>query len=277
MIYDVSGNELSSAYELNGTSLSEAFDIDGEQIFPDSTGTLKVMTYNVQWFSDLNSNQSMQNKIISDYNADIIGFQEFSKTSSIPSVGQNVLTNYQITLSSAYNYLAMAYKYNINDIIDQAFTNQDTREQRRYMKCHIPFGDVSICWINTHLSVYDSAVRYAQMGEVLAMAEQEEYCIMTGDFNHYSNNTSSSDWINMYKPFLDGGYHIANCNNDNDFHWTYTNTSISNVLQAPNCPDNIITTGNIDIISTTYDMTKFQYVTTQNIDHIPVFCVLNIN
>ena len=89
-VYDIDGANTSTVYEVDGSTLTQAYDIDGEELL--SNSNLVVMSYNVQWFSALNGNEEMQQGIIGEYNADIIGLQELTKTGTIPSVGTTVLS-----------------------------------------------------------------------------------------------------------------------------------------------------------------------------------------
>lgn len=279
-IYDAEGKQLFACYDANGDALDHAYDASGNLIWSASYDTypLIVMSYNVQDFTALNANQSMQAEIVSKYNPDIIGFQEFYRSATIPSIAQNILANYaDIQLGpTVQNYVAMASKSIQFQNLTTGLYETQHGENRGWMKAYIPFHGKNICVVNTHLEVAYADTRYAQMQELFDMVQNEEYLIAIGDFNHYSNDTSSANWINMYKPLIDAGYHLANCKNDDDFNWTFANTSVNNVLQAPNAPDNIITSSNIDIVTTHYDMTKYDYVTTQNIDHIPMICELSV-
>lgn len=286
-IYDANGNQLLAIYEASGNELDSGYDAEGNVIYTKSEPSpsldddeylIKVMTYNVQYFSALNANEAMQAEIISKYEPDIIGFQEFNRAYSIPSLAQTLLADYSdIQLGvSIPNNLAMASKsVSFQNLTSRVYTQQNG-EKRAWMKAYIPFHGINLCLMNTHLIVDDLDVRYAQMAEYVEKSADDEYVIMTGDFNIYAADTSSPAWINMYKPLVDAGYNLANCSDDNNFNWTYTNTSLQNKLISPDCLDNIITTSNIRIVRTYYDMTKYDYVTNQSIDHIPIICELAV-
>ena len=144
-------------------------------------------------------------------------------------------------------------------------------------------GGKTICWINTHLAVANAQPRYDQCAELFAMAESEEYCIITGDFNQFSSDTTSNDWKNMLKQFVDAGYKLANCENDNSFVWTFSDKKTATGLDdtsafyAPNCQDNIIVSGNIDIEAVIFGAIKLDYLNGDTIDHVPITALLTIN
>lgn len=284
-IYNIDGNALNGAYNVNGSSLVNAYDIDGEAVFPTGATSLKVMTYNWRWCQEFNSQQAMQTAIIQNNDADIIGFQEFSKNSSVPAVGANALSGYStIKLSNHYNYNAMASKsLALSNVTIADFQTQDPydistyNETRCYMKCYLSIGGKTVCWINTHLCYHTDESQYAQMAEIFALAEQEDYCIITGDFNSTAVSVTDSDYINLFKPFVDAGYNLANSTAERGFTKTWSDSvSATSVSQMTDPCDNIIVSGNIDMHSVAFDTTKFSYLNGQSIDHIPVIVTLEI-
>lgn len=285
-IYDSqTGIELSSCYNSQtGESLNKAYDPQtGSEIWS-SDRTYKVMTYNVQWFTGINSQQTMQQLIINTYNADIIGLQELSTNGTVPTVGQNVLGNYPtLQLSNHKNYMGMASKYTLSNIVIADFVNQDPQdaslynETRAYMIADITLAGKTVKWINTHLCLTDE-YKYLQMAEIFALAEQYDYVIITGDFNAYDYaSASSTEYIQMFKPFADAGYNVAN-NNGTTFTKTYSgSTSATSLSEFTSPPDDIITSGNIDIIDVDFDTTKLSYLNGSVIDHIPVIATIKVN
>lgn len=283
-IYDISGNSLGAVYDIDGTSLGQAYDIDENPLLP-GENLLTVMSYNVQWFTGINSQETMQNLIIQNNDADIIGFQEFSRNTSVPTVGANILSDYStIRLGNHINYSAIASKIALSDITIADYATQDTHdvqvwhETRYYMKSYFTQNGRRICWFNTHLCVQNTEPKYAQMLELFNMAEQEEYCIITADFNSFAHSVEDDDYINMFKQFVDAGYNLANCSSESGFTNTYSgSTTAASTSDLTTAPDSIITTGNIDIVSVLFDITKFQYLNGNAIDHIPVVAHLRIN
>lgn len=292
-IYSLGGNQIYAIYDKSGFESSMGYDIAGNVVYSSGPTTLTVMTFNAQAFGGVNSQANMMADLLDTYDADIIGFQEcVSGYDSIPAGIKNALTNYSnYFFSSHYNYNAIFSKSLVlQNSFAQDYETQDPdewsnwRETRSYIKSYLSIGGKSICWINTHLAVKNAQPRYSQCAELFDMAEDEDYCIITGDLNHYSTDTSSADWQNMYKQFADAGYNLANCADNNHFVWTYSSKKTASGLDdatafyAPNCPDNIITSGNIDIINTYFDEIKLSYLNGSDaIDHIPLIVELVIN
>lgn len=287
MIFDVNAQSLNACFKRTGDSATVAYDVNGEQIFPDEI-LLKVMTYNVQYFRNINAQTVLQNEIIEKYTPDIIGMQELGTytVSNFPAVGQTMLADYPIKqLSNHKNKIMIAAKdYSLSNLVIADFQNQDPQDQsqynetRAYMKADIVVGGKTVTIINTHLCYLTQSIKWLQMQEVFAIAEQCERCIITGDFNGGIVTEESDDYINMFKQFVDAGYNLANNSPDAGFQNTYTSSatasSLSDLISAP---DSIITSGNIDITSVTFDTTKFSYLNGSAIDHIPVVATLKIN
>lgn len=281
-VYNIYGNQLATVYDIDGTLLPAAYDINGDEIISGGQKRIKVMTYNVQWFSKINSQQSMQNLIISKYNPNIIGFQEFTKTTTIPTVGQNMLIDYPYKQLSAHvNYMGIASKIAINDATSVDYTTQDTAaetERRAYQKCYIMVGGKRVAWFNTHLCYANSAPKYAQITELFNAAQQEEYFIITGDFNSVCLSASDADYIGMYKQFVDAGCNLANNSPTAGFTKTSTpNTTAASLADLTYTTDSIITSGNIDILSVVFDDTKLSYLDGNPIDHIPIIAEIEVN
>ena len=160
MVYDIDGQPYNTAFAKTSERLLHAYDIDQNILLPDGLKPLTVMSYNVQWFEKINGQTVMQQKIINDNNPCIIGFQEFSKKKSVPSVGQTVLVDYPyITLSNHMNYLAIVSKINMYDTTIADFVTQSPYdmemygETRAYIKTYFQFNGKEVCFINTHLAV----------------------------------------------------------------------------------------------------------------------------
>ena len=243
-----------------------------------------AMTYNVSRFNGINAQQTMQDAIVSKYKPTIIGMQELG-SGSVPAVGENMLQDYGTKqLSSHNNKILMATDLVLSDYSTADFTNQDPLdaqlygETRAYQKATITIKDKPITWINAHLCFNTPSVKWQQMGEIFTMAEQEEYCIITGDFNSEAMTEASNDYINMYKPFVVAGYNLANNSPEAGFHNTWTDSA------SPTYPssftwacDSIIASSNIEIKNVVFDLTKLSYLNGSAVDHIPVVAYLKIN
>lgn len=290
-VYALDGTQLPTIYGTDGSEVINGYDVNGNIIHPIGPTILKVMTFNVQAFSGMNSQADMMADIFGTYDADIIGFQEcVSGLSNIPSAIRSSLSDYPNTFfSSHYNYNAVFSKIALQNTVSQDYNTQDTAEvsnwgeTRCYIKCYLNVGGKTVCWLNTHLCVTTASSKYDQMAELFALAEQEEYCILTGDFNQHSTQTSDVGWQNMYKRFVDAGYNLANCKDDNHYVWTFspkttaTGLDDTSAFYAPNAPDNIITSSNITFNNIVFDEIKLEYLDGNTIDHVGMVAELQIN
>lgn len=288
-VYNASGLPLSTAYGFNGTELEKLYDDNGEVVWSKSSeASLIIMTYNVQFFSGINSQAEMQNQIINKYRPDIIGMQELGTftAETLPSVGQSMLGGYpQKVFSNHKNKVLMASKNKeFSDIVIQDFENQDPQdksqynETRAYMMAKINVGGKTVTFINTHLCYLTESVKWQQMKELFDIAQKSGSVIITGDFNSMEMSAEADDYIHMYKQFVDAGYHLANNSPSSGFHNTYTNQSTaSSLADLQTAPDTIIVSPNISINSVVFDATKLSYLNGSIIDHIPVIAELTIN
>lgn len=275
-VYDIDGANTSTVYEVDGSTLTQAYDIDGEELL--SNSNLVVMSYNVQWFSALNGNEEMQQGIIGEYNADIIGLQELTKTGTIPSVGTTVLSDYPYKyIGTQSNRTGLASKRALSNVSSSLFSTQAS-EQRGYQKAYLTVGDKTICWVNTHLetSSYEN-VKVAQAAELFDLVENEEYFIITGDFNTVCKSVNDTEYTTIMKQFIDAGYNSANCSQQHGFLDTWTDGNTASGTWYP-C-DHIITSANISIDEVIVDETKIGVAaqTGQTIDHLPIIAYLTIS
>lgn len=281
MIYDHKGEELNRIFDESGNRISSAYDSKGNLIYTDEYNLI-VMSYNVQWWTKRNSNITMQKEIFSKYNADLIGLQEFSKTSSLPSEASQSLMGYPYKyISNHYNFNAIASKKALSDVTDTDFTYEDD-EKWAYQKGYFPLYGKQIAFFNTHFTWRSDDATIAGRGEqaleLLEAMNEEEYVIATGDFNVGTLTYDSTDYINTFKPFVDAGYKMANFTPETGITKTYTNLSDPQSLDDfRSAPDNIIVSPNIDIIRTVFDTTKLDYPDGNYIDHIPVISYLKVN
>jgi len=280
-VYPIDGQSTNTAYKIDGTRLAQAYDI-GKNPLISTKQRFNVMTYNVQWFTGINSQVSMQQKILSNNNPDIIGLQELTQNGIIPSVGKTVLSEYTTILSNHNNYLGISSRLPLYDTVVTDFVNQDPydmsqlNETRAYIKTYFDFNGKRICFINSHLCLTTSYI-YLQMKELFDIAEEEEYVIITADFNTSFQLFSSLRYINTYKQFVDAGYNLVNNSPTSGITKTYSDSATATSLsQFISNTDSIIVSGNIDIEHTNFDTTKLQYLNGDSIDHIAVAATLLI-
>lgn len=285
-IYDVNGNQIVNAYDISGNTLTQAYDYNGNPVL--GGANLTVMTFNVKVFQDINSQQALLNEIISKYTPDIIGMQELGTLTpeTLPTVGANMLSGYPIKMLSNHKQKDMmaSKTLTLSNFYTADFVNQDPldaqyySETRSYMMADISVGGKTIKWINAHLCFETQSVKWLQMGELFAIAEQCDYAILTGDFNSTAMTASSNEYINMFKQFVDAGYNLANNSPTAGFHNTWgSSTNPTSLADLTWACDGIITTSNIDINEVVFDDTKLDYLNGYPIDHIPVVAYLTIN
>lgn len=278
-IYDISGNALNTVYDIDGVQLEQAYDIDGNELIEPIQTELVVMSYNVQGFTGLNANESMQSGIISTYNPLIVGLQELGMNTSLPTVGANIFSDYPYKYLSPpiYNRPAIASKVQLNNVVGNEFTNQ-SGETRGYQKSYFTYGGKTICWINTHLATSDhETAKVAQANELYAMVQNEPYFIITGDFNTVCKSVNDTEYTTIMKQFIDAGYNSANCSAQHGFIDTWTSGSTASGTWYP-C-DHIITSANISMDNVIVDTTKIDAAaqTGQSIDHLPIVAYLTVN
>jgi endonuclease/exonuclease/phosphatase family metal-dependent hydrolase len=283
MIYNIDGTELNTVYDVQGNVLSQAYDIDGNPLLPVTppSNELIVMSYNIQWFSGLSGNQSMQEEIFETYNADIIGFQEFQRASSnvIPTMATTLLSpNYPyIQMGNYGNKNAIASKYQMSNFETVPFTDQ-TMDGQSYVKATINFNGKEILIVNSHLTTSSAETqKVAQAKETYDAVKDAEYFILVGDFNTICKSVNDTEYTTIMKQFVDLGCNCANCTEQFGFLDTWTSGSTASGTWYP-C-DHVITSSNIAINNVVVDTKKIDIAseTGQSIDHLPIIAYLTVN
>ena len=273
-VYDKNGSALSTIYDKNGNVLDMVYDKDGNQIYPDGPPVIKVMSYNVQGWTGMNvENTTITNTIFNNTDADIVGIQEngwTGRTSYLNSKGYSYVYN---SSDLTFDRGAIASKYQMTDMTEVLYSIYT--EARTYVKAYFIIGNKRICYINTHLDYEPKSTLYAQLEELFNLVEDEPYFIITGDLNTKCSSVADNDYISGYKQFVDAGYHLANCSNQHGFLNTWVGSTDGSGTWWQT--DNIITSGNIDILSATVDQTKMEHLDGTNaIDHLPIIARLRI-
>ena len=245
---------------------------------------LTVMTYNVDRFSLVDSNEEMQSIILEKYGVDIVGIQEYRETINNNSIFTNVFTDYKYHHQNTLipNPSGIVSKKKLFSVNDYLFTNQSKDEDssteyveiRGYSKSYIYVNGKKICWINTHIDLNEKT-RYLQLAELRNIMLSEEYAVLTGDLNTSKIIDSTSfEWKNAIKPFLDSGLKCANNNDIYGYNWTWADL---NFIKTANV-DNIIVTPNIDFVDVVYDKTRMDYINSTDVpEHNPIIVKLRIN
>lgn len=242
---------------------------------------IKIMTYNVQHFSGINSQVDMQKRIMNKYNANVIGIQELTTTGRINSVGKAALAGYQYKyLSSHKNYLGLASRCMLNNVKSRDFKNQDPEdmamfnETRAFMTASLEIGNKKIVLINAHLSYLTPEVKFLQMGELFTLANRYTYTVIMGDFNCFADQVGCEEFNRMFGQFVNAGYHLAN----GKMRKTWTNKNNPKWLSQFTYPtDNIITSPNINIKKVYFDKIKLSYPNGDMMDHVPIIARLIVH
>ena len=245
-----------------------------------------VMSYNAQFFRGRNANHEMIKELIDKYMPDVIGVTEYINFADNINIHRTLFSEYsysQLQLDIPAGNAIYTKRQQSDGSNVQFSSNNPSGETRGYNKTHIYIGGVKVALYNTHLEILPTlsdsrTYRAAQASQLLADAETEEYAIIMGDFNTGDClNTNGLDYIDVIKPFIDAGYHSANCSTQHGFIKTYY--SAPNVEDSTTawCLDQIITTPNIDILAVNVDKSKLAEISNENIDHLPVIAYLHIN
>lgn len=293
-IYDIDGNVLTSVYDVEGNALSHAYDTDGNEIFPDEPiGTnITVMSFNVgcfysEWHPAPSSTGDvfyLRNKGIFDsYNTDFAGMSEWYN--QIGTVAASVLMNEEF---STYYPDYTPYPGNADAAMTSAFSvtpssvtlvqyQTQGSETRYYQKAYATFEDKTVCCILTHLDL-NATAKAAQYTELLNAVANEEYFIITGDFNFQVQAVGDTNYNASIKQALDLGYNSAQ--NANSLLMTWYSGQTAETSQNIYALDNIITSSNIVIRNVRVDTTKLtDGLCTQYgiiIDHLPLIADLTI-
>ena len=291
-IYDINGISLLEAYDVDGVGLNEAYDINDNLIFPDVDRPLRVLSFNVGSFytqyhpapASTGDVFYYRNKtMFENCNADFAGLTEWQET--IGTVPASVLMNeFFRTYYPDYNAYptagaAMTSAFSVIpssvELIRYATQGGSTRY---YQKSYVTYQGKRICFICTHLDLTASA-RAAQLTELLNAVENEEYFIITGDFNFNIEEVGDSEYNASIPLILAKGYNSAQNSNHLFMTW-YKGTTPENITSA-RALDNIITSSNIDILNPRIETTKLtdglNEVYDISFDHVPLIADLVVN
>lgn len=290
MIYDINGTALNSIKDVDGENLDQAYDINGNPLF--QSYDLTVMTYNYNWCVGINSQVAMQQAIIGKYKPDVVGIQEACNQSdvtqrvevgSFPAITSQFLGDYpyKVLSTQATNKNGIVSKREISSYQNVRYTDYDD-EYWDYQKGYITVNGKQIAIFNTHLTWRDnsasSTMRIAQASELFNAVKNEQYAVITGDFNSYAHAFTDAEYIGIFKPFADAGFKLANCNTEVGFNPTFSGLTNPTVWDGfTSACDNVIVSPSIDIVGVDFDLTRLDYLNGDKVDHIPVVARLKIN
>lgn len=272
-VYNNNGLVLDSIWDSKGELLSEAYDVNGQLIYttePTITEpTFSVMTYNIAVFTSRNTEEIIGN-IVNMYNADLIGLQEVQKTSLSP-IFHRVFSDYPYySIGAQFNKDAIVSKYPLSDTIKQIY-DYNTLETKGYHKTYFEFQGKRICWFNTHLeTTAGGAAKVTQAKQMHSLILDEEYFVITGDFNTICEDVTHSNYIDIMKPFIDKGCHSMNCSPESGFIDTWSDGWDWENYDCYPC-DHIIVSPTLKFTKTIFDKYKETVLTSEKLDHIPMY------
>lgn len=281
MVYDKSGNATFEAYNENGERLVQAYDISGQPLF---AYDIVAMTYNVEWFSGINANKTMQDGIISDYDPDVIGIEEFQNkgSNSIPPVGQQVLSGFaDVKMGDYGNKNGFASKTTLSDFNTVPCTVQtmeDTYGGQSYSTAKTTIDGKEIFLLVGHTTTHKFGIDKMedQTEEIFDALQNHEYFIMFADLNTTCRSTSDQDYTAIMKRFVDAGYNCSNCYPKNGSFIALDTWNGGTGTGTWYPTDHVITSSNIEILHVVVDKRKIQVAqqTGQTIDHLPLIAYL---
>ena len=249
----------------------------------DAKSVFCVMSYNVGgWYYGVGTNipQGYVNtfvpchqEILAKYKPDILACQEFMNPISEYKLAEyyffdEYYCNFaQAYETSAYDGKALCTSRTMENVSTKNLTSTDGLT-RCYQKGYITLNGKKVCVINTHFSLTEEA-KITQFNEIMTAVANEEYFIITGDFNINAIDKASNLYLNTYQKALDKGYKLCNGGAFGDLI-TYPKDNLA--------IDNIIVSANINIKSVMVDRTKEKYstITGLGVDHYPLVAYLEV-
>lgn len=288
MIYGINGDALQSVYDVGGDVLTEAYDVAGNQVdaAEGDRDYFVCMTYNVgQWYCGYGTVMPeeqdaiyypLQNGILSKHKPDLLCCQEYGVRFSPVRTTASMLDQYFDYTGyggSGDGFLSMAIcsKYSLTNYVRHTFSD----ESRYYDSAIMTVDGRDVLVITTHLSL-TAENRALEVEQLLEFLADKGSFILCGDFNSEgATETGTEEWVSVIKPFLDAGYHVANCTDRYGFLDTYSGDT--SIKISPLKLDNIITSADITIRKVLVDQSKTNDLVLDKIDHMPLVAYLAFN
>ena len=222
---------------------------------------LTVGTWNIKRGND---NLEMQGWLIGAQQPDILGIQEVyinekENTNNLLSV--RTKNAQYMTFAETIKYPSGG-KYGIGQIskfkpenATVTLLSSENKEQRCLQKVEYVINDKRVSVYNTHFSYESADIRKKQFSEVLKImnADQNEYKILTGDFN-----AQESEFSGFKK-----SYHVVNTGSTKFYNYSNKRIGMSQI-------DNIIVSKNITVLNA-------RAIPNEYSDHYPLFAFLSLN
>lgn len=240
--------------------------------------SLTIMTFNVQYFSGLNEDETMLEDILDEYEPSVIGLQELRVDHKTTVEADVIDPNFwNVRVGVEYLPNAFATNYGLSNVQHHVFATQYNTEDKGYETAEMKFKGKTIFLISVHLTTEaHQTEKVAQMTELFNLVQTKESFILMGDINTICTDTTQTDYTEMIKMFVDAGYNVANCSSQHGFIGTHSNgtTSASSFLPR----DNIITSADFTMSNVRRDTIKIAAAEDQSktIDHVPLICELTL-
>lgn len=291
-LYDKNGNELVTAYDAEGSEALTVYDANGDVAWIADRQVI-FCNYNVgQWYigngsripTDVKTEYTnLQTTIFNNIQPDICLMQEATTTfcqdgtKAVDFLAPWFSDIHTTRGTTGFQAHMMASKTaEITNYTEVAFENA-SGNYPGYETGYITINGKQIFLLNTHIITTPQATQDAQIAEVMAAVADKEYFIISGDFNMVIHELTDDDYINCIKPFVDLGYHTANCGDFGIFSTYYRTAEAEPEDGYKPATDQIITSANIDIVNVYVDTTKLTDDIADKIDHVPLVAVLDIN
>ena len=248
-------------------------------------GLYAIMTYNVgSWYdgtgvvcpvASADTYLTLDETLLDTYLPDYLFTQEYRETFGNTTIKDALLNNYfknneDTQSGTTYGGKSINTNYRLFDTSTIIFTNNDGTD-RNVFKGYTYINGKKVCIMSTHLSTVE-ATRNLEVQELLELVEEEEYFILCGDFNADCSSTTDQAYIDVFKPFADLGYNLANCSS-----FGFLPTYYSLVSERYLVLDNVITSSNITIKSVVVDEIKDNDASITRLDHMPLIAYVEIN
>ena len=247
------------------------------KIHNDKAYDLKVMCINPQMWR---SHYNIYKNILKKHNCDIIGVQEhdlaFSDKSNVVQYlndlenryNNEILPNDRFPVGKLLSTKCDLKRYNHIEF------NTQLGEIRGYQKGYIKVNGKEICVINAHLATSSAeSAKIAQAMELLEVCKKQKYFILIADFN-FVTTENQNEYELIAKQFIEQGYNLGNWK-DKNYIMTWSDSSDRSGVWHPT--DNIITSNNIDIITSFVDESKLNDDIIETVDHLPFISYLKVN
>ena len=280
-VFNFTGNSLYDvSFDSGGSSLDEAYDVMDEALYADPFD-ITVMSFNVMWFKGINSHLDLMQSIISEYDPDVIGLQEFQEydKDTTPELATELLSeDYPYMEMGMYgNKNAIASKIHLLDFVTIPHHIQ-TIEGQSYSIATIVISGKKIYFVVAHLttSTHEWA-KVEQAEELCNVLKTLPRFILMADMNTTCKSKSDPEYTTIMEQYINAGFNIYNCSDQNGFTDTWTDGRTFEDVWYP-C-DNIITSPNITINDTAIDYQKIPFAQEHQsiVDHVPIIAYVTVS